>query len=226
DTVHLFPNGHTGLAVPGSTINPRFPIPEMPTDIQIMQLRSLGLDPEDFQGRVVEVRRAIQLQKRAIGRSRGMDYSAFNDDQLSDVWQYNIFPNSILSFTPEHCWLLRPRPHPTDASKCLFDKISLEMYADPKLAESAEEIRGPGHRQTRKTSAYLPDDYQRPKRDIFHYDAVIKGEKTMTDTIDQDVELLSGVQRGMQSSGFNQVYLNEDEMRVQHFHNRMNELIN
>ena len=226
DTVHLFPNGHTGLAVPGSTVSPRFPIPEMPTDIQTMQLRSLDLDPEDFQGRVVEVRRAIQLQKRAIGRSRGMDYSAFNDDQLSDVWQYNIFPNSILSFTPEHCWLLRPRPHPTDASKCLFDKISLEMYADPKLAESAEEIRGPGHRQTRKTSAYLPDDYQRPKRDIFHYDAVIKGEKTMTDTIDQDVELLSGVQRGMQSSGFNQVYLNEDEMRVQHFHNRMNELIN
>ena len=224
DTVHLFANGHTGLAVPGGTVNPRFPVPEMPTDIQTMQLRSLDLDPEDFRGRVTDVRRAIQLQKRAIGQSRGMDYDAFNDDQLSDVWQYNIFPNAILSFTPEHCWLLRPRPDPADTSKCIFDKISLEMYAHPELADTVQEIRGPGHRQSRKESAYIPADYQRPERDAFHYDAVVHGEKTMTDTIDQDVELLSGVQSGMRSTGFQQVFLNEDEMRVQHFHNRLNQL--
>jgi len=47
----------------------------------------------------------------------------------------------------------------------------------------------------------------------------------MTDTIDQDVELLAGVQRGMASSGFDTVFLNDDEMRVQHFHNTMNQLI-
>jgi len=44
------------------------------------------------------------------------------------------------------------------------------------------------------------------------------GEKTMTDTIDQDVELLGQVQQGMQSKGFNTVFLNEDEVRIQHFH--------
>ena len=98
------------------------------------------------------------------------------------------------------------------------------MYADPELADTAREIRGPGHRQSRKESAYIPADYQRPVRDAFHYDAVIRGEKTMTDTIDQDVELLSGVQSGMRSTGFEQVFLNEDEMRVQHFHNRLNQL--
>ena len=225
DTVHLFANGHTGLAVPGGTVNPRFPVPEMPTDIQTMQLKSLDLDPESFRGRVMDVRRAIQLRKREIGKSRGMDYTDFNDEQLSDVWQYNLFPNAILSFTPEHCWLLRPRPHPSDTSKCVFDKISLEMYADPALAGRAEEIRGPGHRQSRKESAYKPKDYERPRRDVFHYDDVIRGEKSMTDTIDQDVELLSGVQKGMGSNGFDRVFLNEDEMRVQHFHNRLNQLI-
>ena len=47
----------------------------------------------------------------------------------------------------------------------------------------------------------------------------------MTDTIDQDVELLSGVQKGMLSTGFERVFLNEDEMRVQHFHNYLNQLI-
>ena len=40
----------------------------------------------------------------------------------------------------------------------------------------------------------------------------------MTDTIDQDVELLGQVQQGMRSKGFETVYLNEDEVRVQHFH--------
>lgn len=225
DTVHLFENGHTGLAVPGGTVNPRFPIPEMPTDIQTMQLQSLDLDPEDFRGRVLDVRRAIQEQKRKIGRTRGMDYEAFNDEQLSDVWQYNLFPNVMLSFTPEHCWVLRPRPDAADPERCVFDKISLEMYADPDIADSGDEIRGPGHRQTKKRSAFRPEDYERPVRDVFHYDAVIRGEKTMTDTIDQDVELLAGVQAGMRSTGFGSVFLNQDEMRVQHFHNRMNELI-
>ena len=222
DTVHLFENGHTGISVPGATVNPRFPIPELPTDIQSMQLQSIGLDPKDFEGRVLEVREAVQEQKRSIGAERGMDYSALSNDQLSDVWQYNLFPNVFLSFTPEHCWILRPRPHPTNPALCEFDKISLVMFADPELATSPETIMGAARHNQGGT---LPDDHQRPERDVFNYDAVISGEKSMTDTIDQDVELLGGVQKGMSSNGFDSVFLNEDEMRVQHFHNRMNQLI-
>ncbi|MDA7755326.1 aromatic ring-hydroxylating dioxygenase subunit alpha, partial [Pseudomonadales bacterium] len=60
DTVRLFEHGHTGVEVPGATVNPRFPMPDMPTDIQAMQLRSIGLDPADFKGRVMEVREAVQ----------------------------------------------------------------------------------------------------------------------------------------------------------------------
>ena len=224
DTVRLFEFGHTGVEVPGATVNPRFPVPEMPTAIQTVQLQSIGLDPADFKGRVMDVRNAVQKQKRQVGLERGMDYSGLSDDQLSDVWQYNIFPNVVLSFTPEHCWVLRPRPHPTDPSRCEFDKISLVFFADPALAKSGEAIMSAG-RHDQGQSAFAPEDYARPERDVFHYDAVISGEKSMTDTIDQDVELLGGVQRGMSSSGFDTVFLNEDEMRVQHFHNRMNRLI-
>ena len=106
-----------------------------------------------------------------------MDYDELSDDQLSDVWQYNLFPNAILSFTPEHCWILRPRPHPTDPSRCEFDKISLVRFAGPETATS------------------------------------------------KDAVLLAGVQKGMSSQGFGDVFLNEDEMRVQHFHNEMDRLI-
>ncbi len=224
DTVHLFANGHTGLAVPGATVNPRFPVPDEPTDIQSAQLKSLDLDPADFHGRVLDVREAVQARKREIGAARGFDYSGFDDDQLSDVWQYNLFPNIVLSFTPEHCWVMRARPHPEDPGRCEFDKLSLVMFADPDMASSSQEILGPG-RQAVSASGFKPDGHQRPGRDVFSYAAVIAGEKTMTDTIDQDVELLGGVQTGMTSSGFDTTWLNDDEMRIQHFHNELERLL-
>ena len=222
DTVRLFEHGHTGVEVPGGTVNPRFPIPKIPTDIQTAQLQSVGLDPSDFKGKVLEIREALQKQKRRIGPERGMDYSKLADHQLSDVWQYNIFPNTVLSFTPEHCWILRPRPHPTNPSKCEFDKMSLVMFADKDAASDAGAILSPGRREGNQ-DAFLASDYTRPTRDVFSYQAVIAGEKTMTDTIDQDVELLSAVQQGMSSAGFDTVFLNEDEMRIQHFHNYINQ---
>ena len=219
DTVHLFEHGHTGLAVPGATFNPRFAEPETPTDIHRAQLSALGLDPEAFNGRVGQIRRAVQVRKREAGRSMGFDYDAFDDSQLSDVWQYNLFPNVILSFTPGHLWLMRVRPHVDDPGRCEFDKLSLIMHANPELAAAAEgsgDIRAhismPGVR---------PADYERPERDVFDYQAVVAGEKTMTDTIDQDVSLLAHVQAGMRSAGFTETYLNDDEMRVQHFHNAL-----
>jgi len=177
---------------------------------------------EIFKGKVLEIREALQKQKRKIGPERGMDYSKLADHQLSDVWQYNIFPNVVLSFTPEHCWVLRPRPHPNDPSKCEFDKMSLVKFADKDAASDEAAILSPGRREGNQ-DAFLAEDYVRPNRDTFSYQAVINGNKTMTDTIDQDVELLSAVQQGMTSDGFDTVFLNEDEMRIQHFHNYINQ---
>ena len=151
-----------------------------------------------------------------------MDYSKLADHQLSDVWQYNIFPNTVLSFTPEHCWILRPRPHPTNPSKCEFDKMSLVLFAKKDAVSNAGAILSPGRREGNQ-DAFLASDYTRPIRDVFSYQAVVAGEKTMPDTIDQDVELLSAVQQGMSSTGFDTVFLNEDEMRIQHFHNYINQ---
>ena len=224
DTVHLFPHGHTGLAVRGATVNPRFPVPEEPTDIQAAQLRSLGLNPADFRGRVLAVREAVQKRKREVGRVYGYDYSAFSDDQLSDVWQYNLFPNTIFSFTPEHLWILRPRPHPTDPNQCWFDKLSLVLYADPSLSSATRGIANPA-RHGGPADGLMPTDYARPERDVFDHHAIVNGHKTMTDTIDQDIELLGGVQAGMRSSGFASVWLSDDELRVQHFHNQLDALI-
>ena len=164
----------------------------------------------------------MQRRKREVGEDLGFDYSQFSDDQLSDVWQYNLFPNAILSFTPERCWLLRPRPHPTDPQQCYFDKLTLLLFSDPKTSQGGKPIIGSGSSGLQGAAAQ-PES--RPERDVFDHQAIIDGEKTMTDTIDQDIELLAGVQAGMASGGFTTVWLNEDEMRVQHFHNELDRLI-
>ena len=224
DTVHLFDNGHTGLEVMGATVNPRFPIPDEPTDLQRAQLENLGLDPADFRGRVLDVRRAVQRRKREVGRQFGYDYAPFSDNQLSDVWQFNLFPNAILSFSAEHCWILRPRPHPTDPQQCYFDKISLQLFANSALSDATSEMIGPGWRH-RGISGQKPEGYERPERDRFEHTEIVNGNKTMTITIDQDIELLGGVQAGMASKGFDRVWLSNEELRVQHFHNHLETLL-
>jgi len=224
DRVHLFDNGHTGLEVNGATVNPHFPIPDEPTDLQRAQLENLGLDPMDFKGRVLDVRRAVQKRKREVGLAHGYDYSPFSDDQLSDVWQYNLFPNAILSFTAEHLWILRPRPHPTDPEQCFFDKISLLLFADPSISENTG-ANNETDWSRKGFSGRKPADYVRPQRDVFEHTEVIDGNKTMTITIDQDIELLGGVQAGMASRGFKRVLLGDEELRVQHFHNNLEALL-
>jgi phenylpropionate dioxygenase-like ring-hydroxylating dioxygenase large terminal subunit len=190
DTVHLFANGHTGVHVPGATVSPRFPLPKKPTPILAAQLAEVGLAPETFIDRVPEIRGAIAARKRALGQADGNRYAAFTDDQLTDAWQYNLFPNIVLSFGVDYIWIMRARPHAEDPGRTDFDKLTLA-------------------RQPMAT---------RPVRDEFDYAAVIRGDKSMTITIDQDVSLLKDVQRGMQSAGFDTVWLSEEEARVQHFH--------
>lgn len=196
DTVHLFRNGHTGVHVPGGTVNPRFPIPQEPTPILSGRLQEVGLDPADFSGRVLDIRAALAERKRALSNESAIDYSPFSDEQLTDAWQYNLFPNVVLSFGANYIWIMRARPHPTDPGRTEFDKTSL-------VRRSVSERATP-----------LP----RPSREVFEYDAVLRGEKSMTITIDQDVELLKDVQSGMMSRGFDSVWLSEEEARVKHFH--------
>ncbi len=233
DQVDLFPNGHTGVIVEGATVNPRYPIPSEPTDILTEQLKNLDLNPDDFNNRVPEIRRAIQLRKREIGAARGYDYDRFSDEQLSDIWQFNLFPNIILSFTPESCWILRPRPHPTDPQQCYFDKITLTLFPDAdlqaKVAANGKAGIAPGGREHEVTH-FMPgrdatSGYARPERDAFDHHAILNGEKSMTITIDQDIHLLGGVQAGMRSKGFDRVWLNDDEIRVQHFHNAIDDVM-
>ena len=63
-----------------------------------------------------------------------------------------------------------------------------------------------------------PTNWERPEHDEFTQEDIISGEKTMTITIDQDIHFIRDVRKGMHSRGFDRAWLNDDEIRVQHFH--------
>ncbi|MEZ5596995.1 MAG: SRPBCC family protein [Pseudomonadales bacterium] len=148
DEVHLFANGHTRRA--GAWRNRQSPLSRSAgTDGPAgSQLEAVGLNPADYTDRIPDIRSAVQLHANELAQSASRDLGAFTDDQLTDAWRYNFFPNAVLSFGEDYLWILRPRPHTTDPGRCEFDKLTLE-----------------------RRDALVP----RPTRDVFTYDAVVRG---------------------------------------------------
>lgn len=210
--VELFPYGHNVFRVDGYVVNPRYPTPDLPPPILAGAMEMIGLKPEDFRGRVADVREAAQKRKRALGDRLGFDYTRLSDEQLSDIWQYNIFPNIIMTVKPEEVWIMRPRPHPTDPDKCMFDKLTLAMPFDARDDEHSLVLLGDPEAQRIMTSG------ERPEREEFTQDKVNDGSVSMTETVDQDIFYLPAMQAGMHSAGFAAAHLSEDEIRISHMH--------
>ncbi len=210
-TVHLYDRGHTGVVIDGHTVNPRLPIPEEPNPYLKAQIEKFGGNPAEFSGRVLDIRCAMQTLRRENGARRGWDYSALSDERLSDVEQYNFFPNVMLTVQPDDALLARARPHPTDPNRCYWDKLTFHRFPDARVAEAAGVAFEPN-------DAVGEPPAHRPARDVFTQDDIIAGRKTMTITIDQDIHLIRDVQAGMHSKGFTAQKLCEDEARIQHYH--------
>ena len=152
----------------------------------------------------------MQRQKRKVGAELGFDYSRFSDEQVSDIWQYDIFPNTFLTLQAEEVWIYGSRPHPVDPDKCFFDKWTLQI----PIEVGCDAERG----LTLNPSLTVSSEADRPEHAIFSAEDVIAGEHSLTITLDQDIYYLADMQAGMHSRGFDYAVLNEDEVRVQHFH--------
>ena len=220
-TAEYFSHGHTRVLIDGFTVNSRLPIPDEVPPTQWAQLETLGMNRHDYQGRVLDVRRDVQIKKRELGEALGYNYDLLSDEQLSDIVQYNIFPNAVLVLQPEEFWILRSRPRAGDPNKCYWDKFALRMLPDIEIQRNAK-IQFPPLQNRANVSFNLDqtgDGAIRPGHDEFDQEAIIAGEKTMTITLDQDIHLIRDVQRGMHSRGFGEAWLCDDESRIQHYHN-------
>jgi phenylpropionate dioxygenase-like ring-hydroxylating dioxygenase large terminal subunit len=209
--VDLFTNGHTGVTIDGHTVNTRLPIPDEPTPYLKRQLALFGADPADYRGRVLEIRHDIQRLRRLAGPGLGWDYTSLSDERLSDVEQYNLFPNTMVTIQPDDALIMRARPHPSDPNRCFWDKFTFHRQPDPEVARRAGVA----------FASKDPMGVERPPRavhDEFTQDDVIAGRKTMTITVDQDIHFIRDVQAGMHSRGFEAQVLGDDEVRIQHYH--------
>lgn len=214
----LWPRGHSATQVEGFTTNSRYPLPEKTPPHLTVLLEGLGLDPADFDGRVADIRKAAQASKRELGTTWGCDFSGLSDDQLSDVWQYDIFPNTFMTIQAEELWIYGPRPHPSDPNKCFFDKWTLQI--------PVEKGCDPARNLTLSPRLEMSAEDERPAREEFDQADVIAGRHSLTITIDQDICYLPDMQAGMHSRGFDHAVLNVEEVRVQHFHDWLDEWMN
>lgn len=206
----LWPYGHSATMVEGFLTNSRYAVPADTPEHLVPLLQGLALDPADFSGRVPDIRKVVQQHKRQVGKEVGFDYSEFTDEQVSDIWQYDIFPNIFMTIQAEEVWIYGPRPHPSDPDKCFFDKWTLQIPVEV----GCDEKRG----LTLSPRLMTSRDDDRPEHEVFSAADVIAGKHSLTITLDQDIYYLADMQAGLHSRGFDCAVLNEDEIRVQHFH--------
>ncbi len=180
---------HSRYLIPFEVPSPRLgELTEVP-EIIAADMRAIGMDPARFRGRVAEIRRAFQLQKRATADETGYDYGRLGDDQLSDDYHYFIFPNVTMNIFADRLLMFRQRPHESDPGRMYYD-VSI-MIRQPRGA-----ARPP-----------VPD-----------HEHMKHGERSLGLVLDQDSVNLPHIQKGMRSSSYKGLWISNQERRIRHMH--------
>jgi choline monooxygenase len=162
-----------GTRIGEPTVANAGPVPEVPTG---GSLRSV------FAERV-----------RAQGAVQGLDLSAYTDDQLMNLQQYNLFPNATVLVFPDLLQVVKARPGTTpDAS--IMDTFAFTRR--PANAGGAAPAR--------------PVDV-----------TVAPDQADFGLVLNQDVAALQKVQRGMQQPGFTHLTLSSEECRIVNLHRNL-----
>ena len=189
------------MAIPMVTPSRSLSGEELEVDEQLAEmLEPWNLNPDDFRGREFETREEVQSVKRKLGAKRGYQFEKLFDDQLTDAYHYNIFPNVTISFAgAEYIGFQRMRPHRRDPERHSYDNF---MYLS--------------HGAAARIGMTKPEE-----RRFFEY-----GTELMNRQIaDQDLAISTGQQLGLSSRGYRGVRLAGQESRVQRFHDVLEEYL-
>ncbi len=182
---------HNRYLIAFGLLSPRVISPsEIPPPIKVI-MREAGMDPASYEGSLYNIRQAVQAWKRANGPKQGKDYSLLNDDQLTDDYNYLIFPNITMNIHADDLMMFRQRPHPTDPGKMFFDYFMFQL---------------PG-------ADFDRANYKRPIHRTYKH-----GETSLGLVINQDAYNLPHVQQGMMSAGYPGLWIGDQELRIRHFH--------
>jgi hypothetical protein len=167
-------------------------------------LAEAGLDPKEFEGRALDVRAAILAAKRKATNPYGIDYGAFSDSQVTDDWNYSIFPNMTFNSHPEGVLVMRFLPHATDPEKCRYHVWVISR----KLAAG---VRPPAYMGV-EPHVDVSGNTRPPRR----YNG--KANPELGEVLEQDIRNIEGVQRGLRSRSFDFNKYSEQEQRNMQLH--------
>ncbi|GGC22865.1 (2Fe-2S)-binding protein [Novosphingobium marinum] len=202
--IDLFPNGMSRMTTKFAHQSPRMEHEGLNPVLRAM-MEEVGLDPDSFEGRMEDVRPAIQKAKRERADRLGIDYSRFTDNQLTDDWNYDIFPNIQMGIHPEGISMLYFRPHPSDPRKFIFDVIVMMHPQDNP------DILPPAYMG-------LPEGWDISGKEPAQIEVIDWEEGGLGELFDQDASLFRDVQRGVESQSYEGAILSEQEQRIGHFH--------
>jgi phenylpropionate dioxygenase-like ring-hydroxylating dioxygenase large terminal subunit len=202
--IDLYTNGMSRAITKFATPSPRLPAQGLNEGLRAL-MKEAGVDPDSYTGDVNDVRPLMQKAKRQRSEALGLDWSGFLDGQLTDDWNYAIFPNILLGLHPEGANLLYFRPHPDDPRKFIFDVIIL-MHP-----QKGSDIVPPAYMG-------LPEGVDLSGEHEAEVIEVDWREGGLGLLFDQDSMLFTQIQEGVESLGFRGAILSQQEMRLGHFH--------
>lgn len=205
----MYPNGHNRMIEklqPSSRSPDKDAVQPLWADV----LRTWDIDPDDFQGRAQEGRKALQEARRRLGPLRGYGYfEKFTDDELTDQIHHTCFPNLTLTGTPEGLHVFRTEPDADDPNWSTFDY----WYLVPRMEGASEVATLYGMRPYREA--------EHEAGSFADYEAALD----QGDFLTQDLSLAETQQRGLRSMAFGDCYLAGQETRVRRFHEVLNDYL-
>ena len=208
-----YDNGHSRQLLKFGEVSYRMDDQASINEGLVALLEEVDVGPEDYPDNPDDTRRLLQTAKRAKAERLGLDYSAFTDNQLSDDWNYGIFPNVTFNAHPEGLLIQRFRPHPRDPEKMTYDlMVLIHPVDDPKHQVPAYM----GVEEGTDISGKV-----RPERRY-----IAHGEDGLGYVINQDARIMGYVQDGINSRGYGGARYSEMEMQLRHWHREWDRYLN
>ncbi|MGE3744569.1 MAG: aromatic ring-hydroxylating dioxygenase subunit alpha [Sphingomonadaceae bacterium] len=209
--IDLYDNGHAKIIAPYMRPSPQYAHrvgDEIIFEHKIF-LRDAGIDPETFTGTWHDVRPAIIAAKRKFAEEAGLDFSGFDDEQLTDDWNTKFFPSATFNAHPEGVLLQYWWPHPTDPEKMIY---YYQVYGLPD----------------RELPTYMavPEGTDRQLGNVLPAVHLETGDlEPLGPVLSQDAVFIPRVQSRMRSDGYRGGLYCEQEIGIRQFYAKYYEML-
>lgn len=206
----LYPKGVSRMILPYGYAPDKLEDRTSVNEMQKAMVKQWGGDPNEWDHLTgAEYKPAMIEVKRRLAAKAGWDYfDRLSDDQVVDDWNYSLFPNVTFNVYSDANYIQTFRPHPTDPMKCIWRAITTVPPA-PNYPEF-QPVSTSNMGQAVTGEAGWDGSVRPPINRIAN--AADAGF-----VLEQDLILVPGVQKGVQSRGFQGYRLSEQEIRIRHY---------